>query len=371
MDAVVIGSGLIGLAVARELAQRGAAVTVIEAKEPVRAASWAAAGMLAPNTEAVDDPALLSLCTRSLHLYPAFAAALRDETGVDIDLILDGITLAAFDDGAWDELRLRAQRLQAGGVAHRLLDAAAMRRKEPSLAPGVTGGLTIEGEGQVDNRSLGTALHAACRSAGVRVLDRVGDATIETDSRRVRGVRTSLGFVTAPIIVNAAGAWAGVLPGLPPAARPPVVPVKGQMISLALEPRFLHGVTWVPGAYLVPRRDGRLLVGASVEHAGFDTSLTQAAIDALLQAAIAAVPGLADRAIAQTWAGLRPGTPDGLPFIGPSLLEGLYDASGHARNGVLLTPVTALAVADLIEGRDVPPDVAAASPRRVASAIPA
>jgi glycine oxidase len=364
MDVAVIGSGLIGLAIARELALRGHAVTVVDAGAPARAASWAAAGMLAPYTEAVDDAALLSLCVRSLGLYPAFAAALRDESGIDPNLLLDGITVAAFDDAGLRALQARAASLGAGGVTHRVLDAAAMRGLEPSIDRAVLGGLTIEREGQVDNRLLGQALHAACLTRGVRVLADLGPVAIEADARRVRGLRTSRGFLTAPAIVNAAGAWSGHIDGLPPAARPPVFPVKGQMVALHMPHPLVRRVTWVPGAYLVPRPDGRLLVGATVERAGFDVRVTGGAIDGLRSAAGEAFPALRNLDAAEAWAGLRPGSPDGLPYIGRTALEGLYDASGHGRNGVLLTPVTAQAIADLVDGKPCSPDVAAASPLR-------
>jgi glycine oxidase len=363
MDAVVIGSGLIGLAVARELALRGAAVTVVDPNEPVRAASWAAAGMLAPYTEAIEDRALESLCVRSLAMYPGFVDSLREESGIDARLNLGGILDTAFDAASLAAIAGRAGDLRAKNVPHRVLDGPGARELEPALAPSVGGGLLVEGEGQVDNRRLGSALHAAALRANVKVVAELGEVSLEADTRRVRGVRTRYGFLTAPVIVNAAGAWAGELPGLPAAARPPVFPVKGQILALTRPPCVQH-VVWAPGAYLVPRHDGRLIVGATVERTGFDVRVTAAGIAALLGAALAAMPSLGEEAVVETWAGLRPGSPDGLPFIGASPLDGLYDACGHGRNGVLLVPVTAQAIADLIEGKPAPADVAACSPRR-------
>jgi glycine oxidase len=369
MDAVVIGSGLIGLGIARELAMRGAAVTVVDPNEPVRAASWAAAGMLAPYTEAIEQSALESLCKRSLSLYPAFVAALQAETGVDARLQLSGILEAAYDDAQWERLQQRAEALRAAGVRHQVLAADAARDRESALASDVRGALLVEGEGQVDNRRLGSALHAAALSAGVRVVADAGEVAIEADERRVRGVRTGYGFVSAPVIVNAAGAWAAEVPGLPAIASPPVFPVKGQMLALTLPPDLVRGVTWVPGAYLVPRRDGRLLIGATVELVGFDLRITAQGMHQLLSAALRALPPLRDLGIVETWAGLRPGSPDGFPFIGRTALDGLYDANGHGRNGVLLAPVTAEAIADMVEGKPVAPDVKACAPQRVRAEV--
>lgn len=365
MDVVVLGCGLIGLACARELARRGHAVTVLDPGDPVRAASWAAAGMLAPRTEAVDgDAALLGLCDVSLALYPDFVAAVRDETGIDARLILDGITVAAFDEDGFSHLQARALELTACGTAHRLLHRDDLRAAEPALSRDALGALVIEGEGQVDNRLLGRALHAACLALGVRIVAGAGDVAVEADERRIRGVRTAYGFLAAPAVVNAAGAWSSRIGGLPEKARTRVFPIKGQMAAVEVQPGFLKRVTWAPGVYLVPRSDGRLLIGASVERAGFDMTVKTGTITKLLSAAIAAVPDLAECSIVETWAGLRPGSPDGRPLIGATALEGLFDATGHGRNGVLLTPVTAIALADVIEGRDVSRDVLAASPLR-------
>jgi len=175
---------------------------------------------------------------------------------------------------------------------------------------------------------------------------------VECDSRRVLGVRSELGFASASVVINAAGAWAAKVPGLPESARPPVKPIKGQMLALAAPVGFLRRATWVPGAYLVPRGDGRLLVGATVEDAGFDERVTASAVHALLEAALAAAPSLGAFSVTESWAGLRPGTPDGRPFIGPTTIEGLLLATGHYRNGILLAPETAQMIASFVETGD-------------------
>jgi glycine oxidase len=348
-DVVVVGAGLIGLAVAFELSERGATVRVFDTGEPGRAASWAGAGMLAPYTEAVEDAALLELCASSLEAYPRFVERVREAGGVDPKLRLDGIVHAAFDEVQLAHVVARAHALRETGIECDVLDRAQTLAQEPSLGTNVAGASVVRREGCVDNRRLGRALLAACTARGVMV-SQVAEVTVECDARRALGVRTDRGFVPAGAIVNACGAWAALLAGVPAACRPPVVPVKGQMLALAVPDGFVQRTTWVPGAYFVPRDDGRLLVGATVESAGFDTRVTAAGVYELLHAALAAAPALGGFTIGESWAGLRPGSPDGRPFLGATPLDGLYLATGHYRNGILLAPATATLVADAIAG---------------------
>ncbi|MGB8520722.1 MAG: FAD-dependent oxidoreductase, partial [Candidatus Tumulicola sp.] len=198
-------------------------------------------------------------------------------------------------------------------------------------------------------RRLGRALIAACRERGVAV-DTVGTVAVECDARRVLGMRTDVGFTPAGAVVNAAGAWAGQLQGLPAEVLPAIEPRKGQMLALQVPARFVRSATWLPGAYVVPREDGRLLVGATDERAGFDERVTAAGMRTILDAALNAAPALAGFSIVETWAGLRPGTADGRPFIGATALAGLFVAAGHYRNGILLAPATARLVCDAVSG---------------------
>lgn len=349
-DVVVVGAGLIGLAIAFELAERGASVRVFDRAEPGRAASWAGAGMLAPYAEAAHNDKLLELCIESLREYPAFVQRAIAAGGCDPQLQLGGVAHAAFDELELERLRRTANDLSARGVECAVLDRNAMLAAEPWLGPRVTGGMLVSGEGCVDNRRLGRSLVGACETRGVTIA-RVSELALECDGRRVLGVATDLGFIPARAVVNACGAWSGDLPGVPEACRPPIEPVKGQMLALAVPDALAHRPTWLPGAYVVPREDGRLLVGATAERAGFDQRVTAAGIESLLAAVLAAAPGLADFTVTETWAGLRPGTPDGLPFLGETPLEGFFLATGHFRNGILLAPVTARLVADAVEGR--------------------
>ncbi|MEO9171267.1 MAG: FAD-dependent oxidoreductase, partial [Candidatus Baltobacteraceae bacterium] len=222
--------------------------------------------------------------------------------------------------------------------------------QEPSLRGDVLGALVCAGEGRVDNRRLGRALVAACKARGVIILPNARDLRVECDDRRVLGVRSHLGFAPAAYVVNAAGAWASTVAGIPERFAPAVEPVKGQMLALAISKGFVRHTVWVPGAYFVPRDDGRLLIGATVERAGFNERVTASGIESLLRAALAAAPALGTFALTETWAGLRPATTDGRPVIAATELEGLFSACGHYRNGILLTPITARSIACLVEG---------------------
>ena len=364
-DVIVVGGGLIGLSIAFELAQRGATVRLYDRAEPGHGASWAGAGMLAPYAEHIDDEDLLALSRRSLEGYPAFVQRISEASGVHVDVSLDGVIEAAFDAQQLAAFETFARELRTRGVPCELLDRRASLIAEPALGKHVTGALLVGGQGYVDNRRLGRALLAAAQARGVLVHAPARDVVIECDQRRVRGVRSELGFAGASVVINAAGAWAANVPGLPESARPPVKPVKGQMLALAAPVGFLRRATWVPGAYLVPRSDGRLLVGATVEDAGFDEHVTASAIHALLHAALAAAPALGAFTVTETWAGLRPGSPDGRPFIGPTGIDGLILATGHYRNGILLAPATAEMVASFVESGDAAP-LQAFSPLRMA-----
>ena len=347
-DVIVVGAGLIGLSIAFELAERGANVRVYDRAEPARAASWAGAGMLAPYTERITDESLLAFCAASLREYPDFAQRIRDASGIDAHLRLDGVFYAAFETGEMDALRQHAEQLHSRGVRCELLDRGSILAAEPWLGAALTGGLVKYDEGHVDNRRLGRALTAACEARGVRV-EQSFTMEVECDSRRVLGVRTDRGYNGAQAVVNACGAWAAQLPGPPRSCVPPIEPVKGQMIALSVPRGFVRRATWIPGVYLVPRDDGRLLIGATVESSGFDERVTAEGVHALLHAALNAAPSLGSFTITESWAGLRPGTPDGLPLLGSTELDGYFLATGHYRNGILLAPATARTIADAIE----------------------
>ena len=353
-EVLVVGAGLIGLGVAYELAKRGIAVNVYDRAEPGRAASWAGAGMLAPYSEEMPDAAMLSFCRSALANYPAFVEELRERTGVDARFRRDGTMHVALDDGALAALEVRAATYRANGGEVEILSRAETLAREPMLAKHCAGAVFVANEAQVDNRRLGRALTAACESLGVR-FERVEDLAVETDARRVRGLRTPRGFTAAPFVVNATGAWAGELAGVPAHVRVPVRPVAGEMLALAVPAAAIRALVWLGHRYLVPRGDGRLLVGATVEERGFDARVTAAGMRDLLDAALAVAPALAGFAVVETWAGLRPGTPDGRPYLGETAVEGYVVATGHYRNGILLAPASARLIAAMIaDGDGVP-----------------
>jgi glycine oxidase len=350
-DAIVIGAGLIGLAVADALARRGLTVRVLDERAAHEAASWAGAGMLAPHPERAGHEAFERLCLRSFERYPAFVADLVERTAFDPKLRTDGVLIVAPSGSAAERLRERARELRARAVGATWLDAAEARDAEPALGADQHGALLVAAGGHVDNRRLLAALEAACRAAGVEIERDATGVRVEIEHDRVTGARTSRDRFAASHVVNAAGAWAGRIPGVPTVAAVPVVPVKGQMLALSCAPPPVRRVTWLDDHYLVPREDGRLLVGATIERAQFDGRVTAGAVRELLDAVLDRLPVLNDAALVETWAGLRPGTPDGLPYLGPTPVEGYVLACGHYRNGILLAPETAHAIAELVDGK--------------------
>jgi glycine oxidase len=362
-DVVIVGAGLIGCGIAYELAKRGAMVTVYDRAEPARAASWAGAGMLAPYSEEVADPALLALCDASLRVYPAFVDDLRERTGVDAHLRHEGTLHVACDDPSAAARSAQCAAFRLNGADASVLDRDATLAREPMLGGHVRGAVYVANEAHVDNRRLGRALVAACTDAGVR-FERTTGVTLESDARRVRGIRTEHGFAATGTVVNAAGAWAGELAGVPDAARIAVRPVAGEMLALAVPKGFTRGLVWSQHVYLVPRDDGRLLIGATSLERDFDVRVTARGVQSLLDVALRIAPVLGTFALVETWAGLRPASHDGRPYLGRTAIDGYFVAAGHYRNGILLTPVTAQALAAVISGEPSPVELGAFDPQR-------
>ena len=348
-DVAVAGGGLIGLSTAWRAAQRGLSVTVVD-DSPGTGASAAAAGMLAPVTEAgYREEALLRLGLASVQRWPGFAADVERATGMSVGLRTAGTLVVGFDEDDVRELTaLHAFQRELGLDAERLTPREA-RRREPSLTPRVRGGLHVAGDHSVDGRALHAALLTAAQAAGVRLVrDRV--TGLHVVGRRAAGLETADGgVITAGTVVLALGAHSGALPGVPPL---PVRPVKGQILRLAGATDLLEGTVraLVRGrhVYLVPYAGDRLIVGATTEDRGFDPTVTAGGVHDLLHDAIDVVPGISELELVETLARWRPGTPDNAPLLGPGPLPGLVLATGHHRNGVLLTPVTAEVTADLL-----------------------
>jgi glycine oxidase len=347
----IIGAGVIGLGIAWRLGGR-AAVSVFDRGAAGAAASHAAAGMLAAACEAEPgEEDLVALGRDSQARWPAFAAELLQSSGIDVELRREGTLVLALtaDDQAEIDHRLAFQRRL--GLPLEWLSAAATRAREPHLAGKLAGALFSPEDHQVDNRKLAQALRVAAEAAGATLHEYRPVKEIVVQGGRARGVLLDDGTTfPADVVVLAAGAWSRSIGGLPPDRRPPVRPVKGQMLALKMDAAapLLNHVLWAPGAYLVPRRDGRLIVGGTVEEKGFDETVTAGGLLTLLEAAWRAVPAVEELPVAEIWVGHRPGSRDDAPILGRGPLEGLFYATGHHRNGILLAPVTADAMARLI-----------------------
>jgi glycine oxidase len=362
---LVVGAGIVGCAIAYELARRGASVHVIDDRLPGMGATQASAGMLAPYTEAKDRNELfLDLAVRSLELYDEFVARAAGDAGAAIGYNRTGTIEIADTAERMTDLRDIARRLAGRGVALEVLDAPAARAQEPELGHDVAGALLIGAHGYVNALALARALFQAARCLGAtfmeggrvrRISRHGGDLQVEADNRTL----------AAQTVVVAAGSWSGQIE-IEGAAALPVRPVRGQMLHLTWKSSpALRRVTWGERCYLVPWDDGTLLVGATMEEVGFDEKTTTAGVQTLLDAACALVPHVRDAGFLGARAGLRPGTPDAMPIVGWSRsVPNVMYATGHFRNGVLLAPLTAQLVADAILAGRVDPALEAIGPER-------
>ncbi|HSS45188.1 MAG TPA: glycine oxidase ThiO [Thermoanaerobaculia bacterium] len=350
-DVVIVGGGAIGCALARELALRGVSVAVIERAEPGAEASGAAAGLLSPQADAVAPGPFFDLGVESRSLYPDWARELSEETGSDVGYRRTGILRCALPG---DRARLSVFLWQReAGFALEHCDAAGVAaRSDGRVSSEVREALFFPDEAIVDSRRLTRALWLSAERRGVRIL-------LGTTARRFlvrggicRGVETDRGAIEAARVVDAAGAWAAFDDTLP--LRLPVAPVHGQIVQLETREGVLPTVIQSEEVYVVPRADGSLLLGSTFESVGFEKRVTAGAVQKLIGAATRLVPSLASARFVTAWAGLRPGTPDGLPVLGPSPVPGLYLATGHFRNGILLAPVTARILAEALTGKGSP-----------------
>ncbi|MEO7971891.1 MAG: glycine oxidase ThiO [bacterium] len=364
-EVAIIGGGVIGLGIARALAQRGVReVLIVERSNLGAEASSAAAGMLAPQAEADSDDDFFRLCCQSRDLYPAFAHSLQNETGIDIELETSGTLYLAFTEEDERELDARYEWQTRAGLAVEKLSGDLAKLLEPSISTGVRAALRFPLDTQVENRRLIGALATANEALGVNVLTGVSVDSLNIKRKRVTGIETSRGFISCEKVVIAGGAWTNqvineVLP------NPRIEPVRGQMVSFQATPQIARQVIYSPRGYLVPRRDGRLLAGSTTEHAGFDKRVTAAGVQSIVASALEITPAIADLPLTSTWAGLRPRAADGLPVLGPCAeIAGVFYATGHYRNGILLTPVTAELLARAIVDEDVSPPLQIFSPDR-------
>ncbi|HEY3121742.1 MAG TPA: glycine oxidase ThiO [Vicinamibacteria bacterium] len=364
-DAIVIGAGVVGLSAARALGRAGAKVLVVERRRIGAEASSAAAGIVSPQMEATANSPLLELALRARdHLF-ALTPALQEETGIDVDLGTRGLLELAFTE---DEERALDERLgwqRARGLPVEPLGPEEVREAEPNVNPAVRRALFLPRDRRIDNVRLTRALAASAVARGASVLCGRPVTALLLEGGRVAGVRAGAETLRAPAVINAMGAWAALLSGDP--QPPPVEPLRGHIVAFDLAPALLRHVVCSPRGYLVPRSDGRTLAGSTVERAGFDKSVTAGSLRKVLDIALELAPALADVPIAASWAGLRPGSADGLPMIGRGAVEGLFHGNGLFRNGILLGPLVGELVAELAMGRPSAVDLSAFAPARFRS----
>jgi glycine oxidase len=368
-DVVVVGGGVVGLCCAWRLAQGGAEVVVLDRANPPAGATRVAAGMLAPIGElAFGEPELLRMTVAAAERYPDFVAELEAASGLGTGYARHGALHVALDRDEATELR-RVHDLQRSlDLGAEWLPPRRCRELEPGLTPSFNGGVHAPDEAAIDPRRMTASLLGALADQGVQV--RAGVDVVEPllAGDRIEGVRTAAGEeLRAGHVVLATGAWAGTEGWLPEDARPPVRPVKGQILEL----RSPDGeapcelIVAAERVYLVPRPDGRLIVGATTEERGFDAAVTAGGVHELLREAYRLLPDVAEMELVEAMAGLRPGTPDNLPLIGQGEIEGLVLACGHYRNGILLAPITGEAIAALLSNEPIPEALTAADPARL------
>lgn len=341
-DVVIVGAGVIGSALARELAGAGLQVVVVERHRPGVGASGAAAGILSPQAEADGPSALLDLCLESRALFPRLLEDLRSETSIDVPYRTSGTLFIAQNDEEEARLEKRYAWQTGVGLPVERISGGRVETLEPALAAGLRIALRFPYDHQIDNVELTRALVLAAEKRGVQFRTGVEVSGLATEGNRVTGVALGPGRIYTSHVVVCAGAWSGLLDTGGP--RLPIVPIRGQLVALEGAGLRLDRVIYTERGYLVPRADGRILVGSTMETAGFDATTTAGGIRTLLDLALTIVPKLEKGRITGLWAGLRPATEDGLPILGPAgppWPEGLFFATGHFRNGILLAPLTA------------------------------
>lgn len=364
-DVIIIGGGVIGLTIARALRHGGVReVMLIERGHPGAEASWAAGGILAPQVEADHPDDFFRLACASRDLYPAFAQSLQEETGIDVELDRSGTLCVGFTPQDGDELRRRFQWQTDEGLQVEWLTGDEARRLEPCISRNVASALRLPNDWQVENRRLVEALVSANEKLGVQLVTDCAVTALRIEHETVRGVGTSQGPVAAPIVVVAAGAWSSLInsPGSPLIE---IEPVRGQMLCFAARPEIGRHVIYSPRGYLVPRRDGRVLAGSTAEHVGFEKRVTDDGITAIKAMALEITAAIEGLPVIDSWAGFRPRAKDDLPVLGRcEEARGLFYATGHYRNGILLAPITGQVIADAIVDGVVWAGLAAFSPDR-------
>jgi len=336
-------------------------ICVIERQECGTEASFAAAGMLAPQAEADNPDEFFQLLCRSRDLYPDWASTLKAETGIDIELDLTGTICLSFNEDEEQELHQRFEWQSKAGLSAERLTTAEVRRLEPQISASVTGALLFPRDVQVENRRLLAALATSVQVLGVSVMNETNVEEVVVSAGHVSGVQTNKGLIQSPTVVIAAGAWSD----LTGAMKFPVEPVRGQMVCLSAKPQLTRHVIYSPRGYLVPRQDGRLIAGSTTERVGYLKMVTAGGVKSILMNASEISPAIERLPLVTSWAGLRPRAPDGLPLLGPcDEIEGLIYATGHYRNGILLAPLTGELIAETVVDGRISGELATFSPNR-------
>jgi glycine oxidase len=365
-DAIVAGAGLIGCAIALELARNDLRVAIFDSQEPGREASWASAGILSPAPESPGMISLVPIGKSSLAMYPEFVAQVEELSGMETGYRANGTLEALFSQHAREELNTIVALHRGLGLTAEAISAKEARELEPALSEELEAAVLRPNEASVDNRLLARALIEAAKKQCVEIHTGAAVQAIWQDDSRCRGALIGGERISAKHTVIAAGSFSSQIAGVEKLA--PVRPAKGQMVSLRCAAAKIERVLWSERIYLVPRNDGRIMCGATVEHVGFDKTVTAGGMHANLDAAIELAPILAGASIDEEWAGLRPDSPDHLPILGPTNIDGLLIATGHYRSGVLLTPITAKLIGEFVLQKTPSVDWDKFSPLRFQSA---
>lgn len=371
-EVVIIGGGVIGLTIARALALRGVRdICLLEKGSIGTESSFAAAGMLAPQVEADSQDEFFRLACESRDIYPGFAASLLEETDIDVELDTTGTLYLAFSDDDEQECDHRYKWQSGAGFQVDRLSAEEVRQLEPCVNPSVRSALLFPNDVQVENRRLLSALVQSVKNHGVQIVTGAHVDELVVEQNRVLGVKTGNGIIRCARIVAAAGCWTSQIrivrsnTNTLEAHIPKIEPVRGQMVCLEAKPQLSRRVIYSPRGYIVPRRDGRLLAGSTSEYVGFARHPTAGGINSILDHAMQISPAISDLPISDYWAGLRPKAADGLPVLGPcGEIDGLFYATGHYRNGILLAPITGELIARCIVNGEISQALASFSPNR-------
>ena len=361
-DVVIAGGGVIGGSIALELAEGGMKVGLYDAREPGREASWASAGMISPAPESLAMIPYMPISLGSVALYPEFIKRVEEVTGKNVGYRKSGALDAILAGNVQEELSTIIALQHGVGLRAEALSAEQARELEPALTEEIEAAIFRPDEASLDNRVFTDAVLEAARIKGAKIFAGNGASAVWRERQRAKGLILEQGRVEAEWTIIAAGCFSARIEGAAPYA--PVFPAKGQMVALRCESVSLRHVLWVDHTYLVPRSDGRIIAGSTIERTGFDHDVTAGGIQKILGGALRLVPALEKARIEETWAGLRPDSPDHLPIIGPTDIEGLLVATGHFRSGILLAPITARLIGEWVMKQTVSLDWERFSPMR-------